>query len=242
MTKICCVIPARVNSSRLNKKLLKRINGEYLIEYVRKRVLEAFNNKHVFVATADKEIFKIIKKNNGNLITTNKSHRDGTSRVSEAIQKLDYSHVIIVQGDEPFISAKLLKVFKSKIKKHPKIKCWNYISVLNNKRELDDENTVKCTISKNDIIKDAFRLNKKKYKKIYKLQGVFAFEKNFLLNLHKITNNKRQKKEKIEQLRIILSKHKIKAIVGDEDYISVNTSTDLIKVKNLLKSKKNEFK
>jgi 3-deoxy-manno-octulosonate cytidylyltransferase (CMP-KDO synthetase) len=235
MTKICCLIPARLNSSRFNRKLLKKIKGEHLIEYVRKRTLASFANKDIFVATCDKEIRDIVLKNNGNVIMTKKTHKDGTSRVSEAIKNIDCTHAVIVQGDEPMITKKILNKFKREIKKNPNTNCFNYASRFKGKKVLFDSNSVKCIIDNKYFISDAFRIKKTlPNKEILKLQGVFAYKKNFLLKIKFIKENNRQKKEKIEQLRIILSKYKIKSIIGNEDYQSINTPEDYRKIKRIL--------
>ena len=37
------------------------------------------------------------------IIRTGNHHKNGTSRVSEAIEKIDCTHVILLQGDEPLL-------------------------------------------------------------------------------------------------------------------------------------------
>ncbi len=235
MANICCVIPARLNSSRFDRKLLKKINGIPLLEFVRRKIMQSFLNTDIFITTGDKEIEKIIYKYDGNIIKSKKKHKDGTSRVIEAIANLNYRNVLIVQGDEPLVSKKILNKFKKIIINNPNIKCFNYVTKLKKEKDIYDENIVKCILSKDKYIIDAFRKNSKyKFKDIYKLQGIFSFNRKFLLNLNDLKQNKRQKIEKIEQLRIILSKNRLKAIIGDEDYQSVNTLSDFIKVKKIL--------
>lgn len=239
MANICCVIPARLNSSRFDRKLLKKINDLPLLEFVRRRVMKSFLNEDIYITTGDKEIQKVNNKYGGNTIKSEKKHKDGTSRVIEAIENLNYKNVLIVQGDEPLVSKKLLNKFKKTMTNNPKIKSFNYVTKLKLKKDMYDENIVKCVLSKDNYILDAFRKNSTyKFKEIYKLQGVFSFNRKFLLNLKNLKRNKRQKIEKIEQLRIILSKNKLKAIIGDEDYQSVNTLNDFIEVKKILNCSK----
>tara|TARA_B100000242_G_C42928888_1_gene430802 strand:- start:171 stop:887 length:717 start_codon:yes stop_codon:yes gene_type:complete len=238
MANICCVIPARLNSSRFDRKLLKKINDVPLLEFVRRKVMQSFLSEDIFIATGDKEIEKINNKYGGNTIKSKKKHKDGTSRVIEAIKNLNYKNVLIVQGDEPLVSKKILNKFKKTIINNPKIKSFNYVTKLKKKKDIYDENVVKCVLSKDNNIVDAFRKNNTyQFKDIYKLQGIFSFNRKFLLNLKNLKQNKRQKIEKIEQLRIILSKNKLKAIIGDEDYQSVNTLDDFILVKKILNCK-----
>ena len=101
--KIVFVIPAHLASIRLSKKILLNIFGLPMIEHVRRRILLTNTNFKVYVATCDKKIEDIINSYGGNVINTSRNHTNGTSRVCEAINKIDCTHVILVQGDEPLI-------------------------------------------------------------------------------------------------------------------------------------------
>ena len=136
MANICCVIPARLNSSRFDRKLVKKINGIPLLEFVRRKIMQSFLHTDIFITTGDKEIEKIINNYDGNIIKSKKKHKDGTSRVIEAIANLNYKNVLIVQGDEPLVSKKILNKFKKIIMNNPNIKCFNYVTKL--KKEKDD--------------------------------------------------------------------------------------------------------
>ena len=52
------IIPARLNSLRLPKKVLLDIQGLPMIEHIRRRALLAKNVSEVFIATCDQEINK----------------------------------------------------------------------------------------------------------------------------------------------------------------------------------------
>ena len=70
----------------------------------------------VFVATCDEQIALEVKKNKGNFIMTNISHKNGTERVCEASKKLKLEqddYVINVQGDEPMINSYDIKISQS---------------------------------------------------------------------------------------------------------------------------------
>ena len=101
--KIKVVIPCNLDSLRLRRKILIDIHGLPMIEHVRRRVLLAKRVDKVIIATCDKEIKNEIEKFGGNVIFTKKIHVNGTSRVNEAISKLDCTHVILIQGDEPLL-------------------------------------------------------------------------------------------------------------------------------------------
>ena len=82
-----------------------------MIEHVRRRALLFEDFNEVIVATCDEKISNLVKKFGGKTIMTSNNHKNGTSRVAEAIQKIDCSHVVLLQGDEPLILPNQLKVF-----------------------------------------------------------------------------------------------------------------------------------
>ena len=95
------VIPARLASSRLSRKLLIKIHGLEIIEHVRRRAIISNAFDSVYVATGDQEIEDLIKRKNGKVIKTFKTHENGTLRAAEAIKSIEASHIVLIQGDEP---------------------------------------------------------------------------------------------------------------------------------------------
>ena len=67
-----------------------------MIEHVRRRAILSSAFKDIFVATSDKKIIDVVKKNNGKTIRTKKKHISGTSRVGEAVKKISCSHVLVL--------------------------------------------------------------------------------------------------------------------------------------------------
>ena len=78
--KTLVIIPSRLSASRLPGKPLLKINGLSIISHVYKKAQEA-NIGEVFVAAEDQEIIEDVKKNGGEAILTNNSHKTGTDRI-----------------------------------------------------------------------------------------------------------------------------------------------------------------
>ena len=57
----------------------------------------------VYLTSFPSKIAKTIRDNGGKVIMTSGNHLNGTSRVAEAIQGIDCSHVVLLQGDEPLL-------------------------------------------------------------------------------------------------------------------------------------------
>ena len=99
MKNLFIIVPARLNSSRLPNKVLKKINKKTLIQHIWEE-LNKFPN--VFIATDSKKIKDEVKKFNASVITTKKTHINGSERCAEAAKNLNldpYDIVINVQCD-----------------------------------------------------------------------------------------------------------------------------------------------
>jgi len=107
------IIPARYASSRFPGKPLAMIRGKPMIQWVYERASEHFD--HLLVATDDPRIKEAVGHFGGRVIMTAVEHRSGTDRCAEALrlyedqQKLSFSYVVNVQGDEPLIMKEQLK-------------------------------------------------------------------------------------------------------------------------------------
>lgn len=101
------IIPARYESSRFCGKPLAKLNGEPLIKRVYQRVQDCKLFEEILVATDDKQIYDTVKLFGGNACMTGR-HESGSDRIAEACQNIDCDVVVNVQGDEPFITTKVL--------------------------------------------------------------------------------------------------------------------------------------
>ena len=235
------IIPARLNSLRFKNKILFQILKLPMIEHVRRRaVLTNVNNSNIFVATSSKKIIAVIKKSKGNLLITKKKHLNGTSRVSEVINKIKTAYTIILQGDEPLFFPKDINMIIKKIIKEPNYDVYNTISTIN-KNQLLDESIVKCRLNEKKEIIDLFRKTKqKKYNNIKKILGIIVFKTDFLKKYKKLKESKNEKDFSIEQFKFLDNKIKIKSLYLKNNSQSVNYYSDLEKVINEYKINKNQ--
>ena len=155
--KIVAIIPARLASTRLNKKLLIKFNDLEMIEHVRRRAVLSQAFDEVYVATGDDEIEQLIKHYKGNVIRTHKPHPNGTSRVAEAINNIDATHLVLIQGDEPLILPKSLRQMVNFLRDNPNYDSINAISNIEQDSDLEDCSQVKCAINKYGRILYCFR-------------------------------------------------------------------------------------
>jgi 3-deoxy-D-manno-octulosonate cytidylyltransferase len=101
--KIIAVIPARLASTRLPRKMLREIAGKPLVGWVYEAVRSSPLLSEVIVATDSEEIMDACGRYGWNARMTSPNHSSGTERVHEVSDSIDADVYINVQGDEPMV-------------------------------------------------------------------------------------------------------------------------------------------
>ena len=245
--KIVCFNPAHLASIRFKKKVMHKLFGLPMIEHVRRRALDCSLTDNIIVVSGDREILETVKNYGGEVKQTYRKHLNGTSRIAEAVEDIDCTHVIVIQGDEPLIQKEQLKKLITAIKLNPEIDSWNSISDLNSEKDLNNINIVKAALNEEGQIIYFFRKSPsyaefyKQKKYIKKVQGLIAYKKNVLLE---ITNSKIpiiEKYESIEQLRIIAKGFKIFSVMQKYQVPSINTKEDLKAFYEYMENNPNQY-
>jgi 3-deoxy-manno-octulosonate cytidylyltransferase (CMP-KDO synthetase) len=109
--KIVIIIPARFNSTRFPGKPLAKILGKSMILRVWEKCIKVISKNFVYVATDDKKIADHCQLHGINYLMTRKNCKTGTDRVIEVAKKIQSDLYLNVQGDEPLINIKDIKLF-----------------------------------------------------------------------------------------------------------------------------------
>lgn len=243
--KIVAIIPAHLASVRFPRKVLHKFFDLPMIEHVRRRAMLSKEIEDVYIATCDEEIANEVKKFGGNVILTNDSHKNGTTRVAEAISRIECTHVILLQGDEPLLIPRHVDLIAQNIKKNPAADAWNATAPIEAPDELDRHSFVKCAISSNNILfcfrRAPFFTEFKKQKKfVRKILGVIAYKKDFLIALSKLPESVIEKYEFIEQMRIIENGYELLSVPVEVSLPSVNEKHEAKIVLDYLGSNKEQ--
>lgn len=207
--KIVAIIPARLKSTRFPNKILLPIHGLPMIEHVRRRALMCSILSDVIVATCDDQIANIVRVNGGRVIMTSDTHINGTTRVAEAVSKIECTHVLLLQGDEPLLLPRHLDALIQAVSNKPEVDVWNLIGSLDSQAELDRHSFVKCSIAAPNKILYCFRRSPNfsdfNTQRIFirKMLGIMAYRKDFLLKLTNLPVSVIERTESIEQMRIL---------------------------------------
>ena len=227
LMKQVVVIPARLNSKRFPNKILLDLKGLPMIEHVRRRVLLAKYIDDVYIATCDEEIKTVLQGFGAKVIMTSNQHKNGTTRVAEAVKNIDCSEVILVQGDEPLLLPRYLDALIETIRKDNDSVAWNATGPIEEEEELMRHSFVKCAIHDHRILY-CFRKSPSyntfgfQQKYIRKVLGLIAYRKDFLMELTHMEVTPIEEIESIEQMRIIERGFGLRSIPFELSQPSIN--------------------
>ena len=235
------LIPARLESTRLSRKLLRELNGIPLIVRTAQNIIDFKIFDEVHVITDSIEIKNILDKYSISNFLSEKDHQTGTDRVAEYANNFDCDIIINVQGDEPFIKKQNLQIILSEFENdHNKI-----IDVISLKKridkqiDVDNHNNVKVVTDANDFANFFSRSpiphnRSNSFNQYYKHIGIYAFRKKALMEFPKMFISEIEKAEKIEALRFIYNDKKIKLLEIHNNIISIDTEEDFIEAQKFI--------
>ncbi len=138
------VIPARLESTRLERKLLLRETGKPLIQHTYESASGATATDHILVAADDPQIVEAVSEFGGRAELTRSDHSSGTDRLAEIAQRYpEFQLLINVQGDEPEIDPADIDLAAGLLLKNPDAEMATLASPLNDAVRIEDPACVK---------------------------------------------------------------------------------------------------
>jgi len=228
------IIPARLNSSRFENKILVDILGLPMVIRTAKAVSILDD---VVIATDTQEVIELAKKHNIKAVLTSTKHQSGTDRINEAVNilNLDDNEVVVnVQADEPFIEPEVVQSVINRVKElknreFTMVSCYKEIS----SEMADDPNHVKVICDDNDdaiyFSRSKIPYNRDHYNSTsYKGHlGIYGFTKKSLNKFCSYNSSMLEETEKLEQLRAISNSSKINMVQVKSNSFGIDTKEDL---------------
>ena len=229
--KVTALIPARLSSTRFDRKLLMDLCGKSIILRTYESVVETGLFHSVYVVTEDQEIYNEIVNAGGNSILSKNKHESGSDRIAEACESIDSDAFVNIQGDEPFIDSFSLNKLVLELNNSDYVSLMINISDIN---EINNPNNVKVIVDSDNyalyfsrsVIPFNRDVNSNEID-YFKHIGVYGFTKQALINFSKLPPSKLELVEKIEAIRIIENGSKIKMIETDFLGVGIDTKEDL---------------
>jgi 3-deoxy-manno-octulosonate cytidylyltransferase (CMP-KDO synthetase) len=224
------VIPARLASTRLPRKVLREIAGRPLVAWVYAAARTAPDLSDVLVATDADEVMRACARLGIPAVLTSAAHPSGTDRVWEVAQSRAADVYVNIQGDEPFVTAghiaNLVEPFRTTADTLVSTLCIRATS-----DEVDARQVNKVVFgaggralyfSKWGIPFDRDGRGAVRYKHI----GLYAYRKEALEAFHRLPPSTLEVAEGLEQLRFL--EHGIGIAVREttETTIGIDTEED----------------
>lgn len=114
------IIPARLHSTRLPRKLLRDDTGKPLLQYVWEAARQTESLDEVIIATDSDEIAAAVRRFGGRVEMTGE-HPSGTDRVAEVVRRwcADAEILVNLQGDEPELDPDHVDRLVRLLREHP---------------------------------------------------------------------------------------------------------------------------
>jgi 3-deoxy-manno-octulosonate cytidylyltransferase (CMP-KDO synthetase) len=232
------VIPARLQSTRLPRKVLREIGGKPLLVHVFEAAQRAPDLAHLLVATDSDEVVSACAKFGIPALMTSAEHPSGTDRIWEVAQSRPADVYVNIQGDEPLITPEHIRLLVGPFRERPDTAVTTLkIRLAPEEESNPNVNKVVCGVdgralyfSKYPIPYDRDGLGVVRYKH----QGFYAYRKAALDAFHRLPPSALELTEKLEQLRFLENGIAIVVVETDVPTIGVDTEADLQAVEALL--------
>lgn len=237
--KTIAIIPARYAATRFPGKLMQVLGNKTIIRHTYENTKATLLFDEVIVATDNEIIFNEIIQNGGYAVMSRHNHESGSDRIAEAIAGIDVDIVVNVQGDEPFVKKEMLQQLLSAFDTSPReqVQVASLMYKITDEKEIINPNHVKVIVDKesNALLFSRsvipFHRNKQLEATYYKHIGIYAFQKEALMNFTKWEMAANESIEQLEQLRYLENGVKIKMMPIDDCPVSIDTPEDLEKAK-----------
>ncbi|MFQ5520966.1 MAG: 3-deoxy-manno-octulosonate cytidylyltransferase [Candidatus Methylomirabilia bacterium] len=117
--RVLGVIPARLASARLPRKVLREIAGTPMVCHVYRRARESKLLGDLLVATDAEEVAQACRAHGIPVVMTSAAHPSGTDRVWEVSRARVADLYVNIQGDEPLLSANHIRALVEPFQAHP---------------------------------------------------------------------------------------------------------------------------
>ena len=235
--KVVAIIPARLGSTRLPRKMLREINGHPLVVWVYQAVRSSPLLDDAIIATDSQEILDACRRHGCNARITSEKHRSGTERVHEVSQSVGAEVYINVQGDEPMIRpehiATLVELMKS-----PDVPVGT-LKTLAAPEDIANPNAVKVVADLNArslyFSRSAIPFDRDgSQPRYFKHLGIYAYRKQALARFVRLPESSLERAERLEQLRFLENGIAIYVAETPFDSIGVDTEEDFARVEKKL--------
>jgi 3-deoxy-manno-octulosonate cytidylyltransferase (CMP-KDO synthetase) len=234
------IIPARLASTRLPRKVLREIAGQQMITRVYEAARRSPLLQDIIIATDSEEVLQLAQASGWKAQMTSDRHRSGTDRVYEVAQRVAADVYVNIQGDEPLARPEHLDALLRPMQ-DPKVMV-STIKTPCPPQDIDNPNAVKVVtdlngralyFSRSTIPFDRDKTGTVTY---FKHLGFYAYRKAALDRFCNLPESKLEAAERLEQLRFLDNGIDIYVAETPFNTVGVDTEEDLKKVEEMVRA------
>lgn len=236
--RIVGVIPARLASTRLPRKILRPIAGRPMLAWVWEAARACPQLDELLVATDSDEIANLCHENGWRCELTSPALASGTDRVHAVSQKIDADVYVNIQGDEPLLKPEhLTALLQPFAKPHVEV---STLKVPCSPENIHNPNAVKVITAADGralyFSRATIPYNRDGNPALYwKHIGLYAYRKAALQRFPTLPVSTLEHTERLEQLRFLENGVSLYVEPTSFDTIGVDTEEDLRLVESLLR-------
>jgi 3-deoxy-manno-octulosonate cytidylyltransferase (CMP-KDO synthetase) len=236
--RIVGVIPARLASTRLPRKVLRTLAGEPMLAWVYRAAKACDALSDVIVAADSAEVQQFCDQRGWPCILTSPDLPSGTDRLYAVSRVVDANIYVNIQGDEPLLLPEhITAILEPFVSPHvevttPKVRCTP--------EDIANPNAVKVVtaidgralyFSRSTIPFDRDGRGDAIY---WKHLGLYAYRRAALERFAALSPSELEQTERLEQLRLLENGIAIYVAETEHDTIGVDTEEDLRRVEAML--------
>ena len=238
------VIPARLHSTRLPRKVLSDITGKPMIRHVYERTRLAQGISRVLIATDSEEVARLVREWGGVAALTDTNLPSGTARIASIIDKIEGEIILNIQGDQPLVEPELIdKLVRSF--RNSKADIITPVFQITELADLADPGIAKVAcgndgralyFSRSPIpyVRDVPLAEWLKQAAFWGHYGIYGFRRHVLQDFAaSLPSSQLEQAEKLEQLRFLEAGYSIYTIKTRFRQIAVDTAEDLARVRRI---------
>jgi 3-deoxy-manno-octulosonate cytidylyltransferase (CMP-KDO synthetase) len=234
------IIPARLGSTRLARKVLREIAGKPMVGWVYESARKSPLLADVIIATDSDEVIHVAQANGWKAQMTASSHRSGTDRMHEVSQRVAADVYVNIQGDLPSVRPEHIEALLKPMQR-PEVMV-STIKVACRPEEITNPNAVKVVTDKNGralyFSRSTIPFDRDKTGAIqyFKHLGIYAYRKPALDRFCALPESKLEAAERLEQLRLLENGIDIYVEETPFNTVEVDTEEDLLRVQEMFRS------
>lgn len=217
--RVVAIIPARLESTRLPRKMLLGDTGEPLIVHTANAVRNCRDIDETIVATDSREIFDAVKHLCDVRMT--KPAENGTARIAQLLNRIGEADLIInIQGDEPEIDPDHLSRLINAAMEIPSCDMATLCTGATMSDQADP-NVVK--VKRNTAGSYATEFSRIRMANSHRHIGVYAYRPEFLEWFVKQPPSAREISQRLEQLRALDAGCRIRVVSVPQHHYGIDT-------------------